>query len=81
MLWRRALTDPQGKFHCLVMGDLLDYDVSQKAADCLHTLIRDYDNESNISIFGLVLFYYCLFSFAQEIFIIIISYREVSRII
>lgn len=50
------------------MGDLLDYDVSQKAADCLHTLIRDYNNESNTSIFGLVLFYYYLFSFAQEIF-------------
>ena len=56
LLWRRALTDPQGKFHCLVMGDLLDYDVSQKAADCLHTLIRDYNNESKFSIFGLVLF-------------------------
>ena len=57
------------------MGDLLDYDVSQKAADCLHTLIRDYNNESNISIFWFGSF------FAQEIFIIIISYREVSRII
>ena len=48
------MTDPEGKFHCLVMGDLLDYDVSQKAADCLHTLIRDYNNESNISILVLV---------------------------
>ena len=48
------MTDPEGKFHCLVMGDLLDYDVSQKAADCLHILIRDYNNESNISILVLV---------------------------
>ena len=81
-MWRRALTDPQGKFHCLVMGDLLDYDVSQKAADCLHTLIRDYNNESNISIFGLVLFLLLfIIVYFQEIFIIIISYREVSRII
>lgn len=64
------------------MGDLLDYDVSQKAADCLHTLIRDYNNESNISIFGLVLFLLLfIIVYFQEIFIIIISYREVSRII
>ncbi|CAH3163087.1 unnamed protein product, partial [Porites evermanni] len=50
LLWRRALTDPEGKFYCLVMGDLLDYDVSQKAVDCLHTLMGEYNNEY----FGLV---------------------------
>lgn len=32
----------RNKLHCLVNGDLLDYDVSQKVVDCLHTLMQVY---------------------------------------
>ena len=48
LLWRRALADRAGeRLYCLVHADLLDYDVSQKAVDSLHTLMRDYPcNES-----------------------------------
>ena len=55
------------------MGDLLDYDVSQKAADCLHTLIRDYNNESNISILVLFRFFFIIVNFLlhKKSFIII----------
>ena len=54
------------------MGDLLDYDVSQKAADCLHTLIRDYNNESNISISVLFRFFIIVnFLLHKKSFIII----------
>ena len=52
LLWRRALADDGEKLYCLVNGDLLDYDVSQKAVDCLHTLMQDYsDNEGKLFFF------------------------------
>ena len=50
LLWRRALSDKGDNLYCLVNGDLLDYDVSQKVVDCLHTLTQDYgDNECRSS--------------------------------
>lgn len=46
LFWRRALSDNGANLYCLVNADLLDYDVSQKVVDCLHTLMQDYgDNE------------------------------------
>ena len=33
--------------YCLVRGDLLDYDVSQKAVDSLHTLMQDYPRKES----------------------------------
>ena len=47
LLWRRALAETSGqRLYCLVQADVLDYDVSQKAVDSLHTLMQDYNNES-----------------------------------
>ena len=50
LLWRRALASSGEKLHCLVNGDLLDYDVSQKVVDCLHTLMKEYSDIDSHSI-------------------------------
>ncbi|XP_022806306.1 E3 ubiquitin-protein ligase RNF213-like [Stylophora pistillata] len=50
LLWRRALASNGEKIHCLVNGDLLDYDVSQKVVDCLFTLLQDYSNPEDFAL-------------------------------
>ena len=40
LLWRRALSDRLDRVFCLVRVDLLDYDVSVKAEQQLHTLMQ-----------------------------------------
>jgi len=52
LLWRRALAETAGeRLYCLVHGDLLDYDVSQKAVDSLHTLMRVYPYNESKNVF------------------------------
>ncbi|XP_022797655.1 E3 ubiquitin-protein ligase rnf213-alpha-like isoform X3 [Stylophora pistillata] len=50
LLWRRALVSDGKKLHCLVNGDVLDYDVSQKVVDSLHTLMQDYSHPKNLAL-------------------------------
>ncbi|XP_078382607.1 E3 ubiquitin-protein ligase rnf213-alpha-like isoform X3 [Oculina patagonica] len=50
LLWRRALANDGDKLYCLVNGDLLDYDISQKAVDCLHTLMQDYPDSEGLAL-------------------------------
>ena len=40
LLWRRALSDRLDRVFCLVRADLLDYDVSVKAEQQLHSLMQ-----------------------------------------
>ncbi|XP_052808702.1 E3 ubiquitin-protein ligase rnf213-alpha-like isoform X1 [Mya arenaria] len=47
IFWRRAIYDNTGKIHCLLHADLLDFDVSETAEQCLEELlldIRHYDD-------------------------------------
>ena len=41
LLWRRSLGNHDGGLFCLVNVDLLDYSVSQKAADTLSFLLQE----------------------------------------
>jgi len=41
IFWRRALFDGEGKIHCLLYGELLNYDVSEKAQLHLDDFLRD----------------------------------------
>ena len=52
LLWRRSLGNHDGGLFCLVNVDLLDYSVSQKAADTLSFLLHEswYNrNEGDVS--------------------------------
>ena len=52
LLWRRSLGNHDGGLFCLVNVDLLDYSVSQKAADTLSFLLQEswYNrNEGDVS--------------------------------
>ena len=52
LLWRRSLGNLDGGLFCLVNVDLLDYSVSQKAADTLSFLLQEpwYNrNEGDVS--------------------------------
>ncbi|WAR07347.1 R213A-like protein [Mya arenaria] len=41
IFWRRAIYDSSGKIHCLLYADLLDFDVSEAAEQCLEELLLD----------------------------------------
>ncbi|XP_078381354.1 E3 ubiquitin-protein ligase rnf213-alpha-like isoform X3 [Oculina patagonica] len=52
LLWRRSLGDHDGRLFCLVNVDLLDYSVSQKAADALGFLLQEpqYNRDEGLSL-------------------------------
>ena len=66
LLWRRSLGDHDGRLFCLVNVDLVDYSVSQKAADTLGFLLQEpqYNRNEGIQNYLIVLIFlsYILFS-------------------
>ncbi|XP_067056125.1 E3 ubiquitin-protein ligase rnf213-alpha-like isoform X2 [Acropora muricata] len=48
LLWRRCLGDHDGGLFCLVNVDVLDYSVSQKAADTLSFLLQEYNSNEEL---------------------------------
>lgn len=52
LFWRRSLGDHDGQVFCLVDADLLDYRVSQKAADSLDSLLQYNSNDGIESYFN-----------------------------
>ena len=75
LLWRRTLADAGERLYCLVNADLLDYDVSQKAVDCLHTLMQDYPcNESNLLVYFTFLFHWLVFLLVSQWSVLVRSF-------
>ena len=73
LLWRRALAETGERIYCLVRGDLLDYYVSQKAVDCLHTLMQDYPEHESKDFFLILIIKFCWLishSFKMDSFVI-----------
>lgn len=52
LFWRRSLGDHDRQVFCLVDADLLDYRVSQKAADSLDSLLQYNSNDGIESYFN-----------------------------
>ncbi|XP_022783821.1 E3 ubiquitin-protein ligase rnf213-alpha-like [Stylophora pistillata] len=52
LLWRRSLADHEGRLFCLVNVELLDYNVSKKAADVLDVLLHEpqYGRNEDVSL-------------------------------
>ncbi|XP_052807608.1 E3 ubiquitin-protein ligase rnf213-alpha-like isoform X3 [Mya arenaria] len=48
IFWRRAIYDSSGKIHCLLYADLLDFDVSEAAEQCLEELLLDIQHSHDI---------------------------------
>lgn len=59
LFWRRALAETGERIYSLVYGDLLEYDVSQKAVDCLHILMQDYPENESKAFFLIVIIKFC----------------------
>ncbi|XP_052808691.1 E3 ubiquitin-protein ligase rnf213-alpha-like isoform X2 [Mya arenaria] len=48
IFWRRAIYGSSGKIHCLLHADMLDFDVSEAAEQCLEELLLDIRHSDGI---------------------------------